>query len=434
MNRFIPLLGLAALLAASTSATRAADLGVLTSLDVCDAVGISGLTISSDNNCLLISGSTYYEFSSGNYGTRFHTLPPLAYTNDADEDQVSVINDQGSPDWYSYAEAYLKLEAVSETDFGPARAVVEFYGYQEHETISDEVTIDDDAKVSLDYAYVQIGDQTVITAGLNDDSIINTDDDDPFDWLGTFNSNLVDAGVAFDNADGGDYTTAGHVITAVTDFGNGWKAGAGLESLDADGSAVGFVSYAGDDAPLTGHISFVAGDVLDGTFDDWAIHSALTAKIENFRARAALALNDTGWWNALFTGEATFDIFTLAATVDGTSEDEIGASASVKADVTDTVTLWGGARFVDSDTTVSDDEGYEIAGRVDYKVTDKVLVGFGLANLWTGANAPNGEQSILDGTAKVTWEPGGGYTGTLEGHINSIGGYKTTFTAEKTFE
>lgn len=434
MIRSIPLLGLAAMLAGGISAARAADFGVMTALDVCDAAGISGLTISSADSCLLISGSTYYEFRSGNYGNRFQTLPPLAYASDADEDQSLLIDNEGSPDWYSEFEAYLRLEAVSQTDFGPARAVLEFYGYEEHEWISGVETINDAPSVEFDYAYVAIGDTTVITAGLNDDSIANTDDDDPFDWLGTFNSDLVDTGVAFDNADGGTYGTEGHVITAVTDFGNGFKAGAGLEALEAEGSAVGFVSYGGDDAPVTGHISFVMGDILDGTLDDWAVHSALTATIENFKARAALALNDTGWWNALFTGEATFEMFTLAATLDGTSDDEMGAAASIKADVTDTVTLWGGARWADSDTTVADDEVYELAGRVDYKVSETLLVGLGLANLWTGTNAPNGEQSILDGTATLTWEPGGGYTGTLEGHVNSIGGYKTTLTAEKTFE
>ena len=33
----------------------AADLGVLTALDVCDELGLSGLTVSSDSNCLQIS-------------------------------------------------------------------------------------------------------------------------------------------------------------------------------------------------------------------------------------------------------------------------------------------------------------------------------------------------------------------------------------------
>src|SRR5215217_7932783 len=50
-----------------STAGFAADLGVLTSLDVCDELGLSGLTISSDTNCLQISGEVAYTFSWGNY-------------------------------------------------------------------------------------------------------------------------------------------------------------------------------------------------------------------------------------------------------------------------------------------------------------------------------------------------------------------------------
>ena len=50
-----------------STAGYAADLGVLTSLDVCDSLGLSGLTISSDTNCLQISGGVEYEFTWGDY-------------------------------------------------------------------------------------------------------------------------------------------------------------------------------------------------------------------------------------------------------------------------------------------------------------------------------------------------------------------------------
>ena len=48
---------------------QAADLakGVMTSLDVCDALGLSGLTISSDTNCLQITGGVSYMFAWGDY-------------------------------------------------------------------------------------------------------------------------------------------------------------------------------------------------------------------------------------------------------------------------------------------------------------------------------------------------------------------------------
>src|SRR5438034_7163487 len=48
---------------------HAADLakGVMTSLDVCDSLGLSGLTISSDTNCLQITGGVSYQFVWGDY-------------------------------------------------------------------------------------------------------------------------------------------------------------------------------------------------------------------------------------------------------------------------------------------------------------------------------------------------------------------------------
>src|SRR5688572_5941177 len=66
-----------------STAGFAADLGVLTSLDVCDDLGLSGLTISSDTNCLQISGSVAYTFEYGNFsGTGrivANTLPSSAF-------------------------------------------------------------------------------------------------------------------------------------------------------------------------------------------------------------------------------------------------------------------------------------------------------------------------------------------------------------------
>src|SRR5450432_4579116 len=65
------LLGSIAMAGMSGLATGAyaADLakGVLTSLDVCDSLGLAGLSISSDTNCLQISGEVSYMFDWGDY-------------------------------------------------------------------------------------------------------------------------------------------------------------------------------------------------------------------------------------------------------------------------------------------------------------------------------------------------------------------------------
>src|SRR5436190_21274077 len=60
-------------LAAAGLATSgfAADLGVVTSLDVCDELGLSGLTISSDDNCLVITGGVDVSYKIGSYDPGF---------------------------------------------------------------------------------------------------------------------------------------------------------------------------------------------------------------------------------------------------------------------------------------------------------------------------------------------------------------------------
>ncbi len=52
----------------------AADLNVLTSLDVCDLLGMSGLTISSDTNCLAITGKVNYRIEWGDYNGSAFTV------------------------------------------------------------------------------------------------------------------------------------------------------------------------------------------------------------------------------------------------------------------------------------------------------------------------------------------------------------------------
>lgn len=55
------LLGSVAIAGLST-AGYASDLGVVASYDVCNVLGISGLTISSNDNCLQISGNISFEY------------------------------------------------------------------------------------------------------------------------------------------------------------------------------------------------------------------------------------------------------------------------------------------------------------------------------------------------------------------------------------
>src|SRR6218665_2289973 len=101
-----------------STAGFAADLGVLTSLDVCDALGLSGLTISSDTNCLQITGEVKYNFNWGDY-----SADDLDVATPADGG-LSWIGGDGAADWSSKFDAYIKFVATADSDFGPAKAVL----------------------------------------------------------------------------------------------------------------------------------------------------------------------------------------------------------------------------------------------------------------------------------------------------------------------
>src|SRR5690606_22190365 len=100
-----------------STAGYAADLGVLTSLDVCDELGLSGLTISSDTNCLQISGKVSYEFNWGNYADGaavggilnvkvpgYDIVPGIKSI-----DVPSAVAAGSDADWGSKVEAWLKF-------------------------------------------------------------------------------------------------------------------------------------------------------------------------------------------------------------------------------------------------------------------------------------------------------------------------------------
>jgi hypothetical protein len=99
----------------------AADLGVVTSLDVCDELGLSGLTISSDENCLVITGEVSYEFNFGDYDDTAEEDANNEITGDA----VTFIDPTGGDfDASSSITAWLKFVATADSDFGPASATI----------------------------------------------------------------------------------------------------------------------------------------------------------------------------------------------------------------------------------------------------------------------------------------------------------------------
>ena len=386
----------------------AADLGVVTSLDICDELGLSGLTISSDDNCLVITGGVTFEYNIGDYD------PPLPYSsfvrsgNTYDVDAPDGVLDSSAD-----VDAWLKFVATANSDFGPATATIKL--------ISEDNTGTSDWTVGIDEAWVGIGDTTVLMAGYKG-SIFNDGDDAPLNYLGLFNSSDVDAGVGFASA----ANTGGDVIQLVHNLGNGLSIKGGLEALgDVPGAltGVGVLEYAGDG--ITAHIS----TAYDSNIAVWNVHTGFKGTWDPITVVGALAADSTGWWNVLGSASATFDMFTLAASGEATSAGEWGVGGSASATVSDGVTINLGARFWDT-TAVGDDIWQAEAG-VSAAVTETLTLTAALGAL---DNADAADPLVFYGKAGLAWNPGGGFTSSIEGKAQSNGAYKATFKAAKTIK
>jgi hypothetical protein len=452
------LLGSVAAAGLSTGGAFAADLGVLTSLDVCDNLGLSGLTISSDTNCLQITGEVKYKFTWGDYNYDEVRIP----THD-DYGNYATFGGDGANDWESRFDAWIKFVATASTDFGPAKAVLKlkqvtdkiYTGAEDSGSYLGSTTYGGSTTdgVVLDEAYVSIGDSTVIMAGKKG-SIMNKGDDEPLNWLGLFNSEDVDKGVSWGvNLPDGD-----HVIQVTSDLGNGISVGAGLENLDGSsnnddeddlpGTAVGVITYAGEG--ISAHLTVAAGGVLDGAVENWGAHAGFAGTFDNFKVVLAGAFGahdeyndfyDYTSWNVLASASATFDIFTIAGSVEAaafdgdnyTGDADFGAGLSFSAAVADGVTLNVGGRWYHSGE--ADADGYQVAASVAAAVTETLTltgeIGYLNGDYYT-------DDTAFYGSAELAWAPGGGYTSSVKGTVTSPEdgdtGYKIESTFKKTFE
>jgi hypothetical protein len=495
------LLGSVAAAGLSTGA-YAADLGVLTSLDVCDALGLSGLTISSDTNCLQITGSVSYEFQWGDYKEAYFDEDADGYltrsfgviATEATTYEIPVAD--GSLDWKSRVDAWIKFVATADSDFGPAVAVIKIketqivngFGTDHGDTDVYETVLFGGSDTAFgdgyyfDEAYVSIGDTTVIMAGKKG-TIMNLGDDVPLNYLGLFNSEKVDTGVKW----GESIPDGGHVIQVRSDLGNGVSIGVGLENLNdisrsvwADaaeptslttgagtavykaGTLVGVLSYAGDG--ISAHVTGVAGGVLDGVIENWGIHAGVAATFDPIKFVAAVAAGnnvpsydeggafDSGdsdgiYWNALASVAATFDMFTIAvsgeAVTDRNSDGELtgdtdyGFGASIGASVTDGVTINLGGRWyrdASDNGTGLEEEAWQVEAQLVAAVTETITLTGAVGAIDSDDVTDEFGGAVFYGSAQAAWAPGGGFTSSLKGEAYSNGAYRATFKAAKTFE
>ena len=497
------LLGSVAAAGLSTSAF-AADPVVLTALNLCDELGLTGLMIAGDNNCLQISGEVKYEFVWGDYrGAEVIVTTGGGYGAFEIPNNDSHVIGPRDQDWNSKVEAYLKFVGSANTDVGKAEAVIKMKDIWErrvrnennlgannladstffvdgtglnagrgvdnlHGTADDvmrsagvdgivgnaddvtglrSVVIDDFYNTTgvagddtggfvIDEAYVAIGGATVLSAGKKG-SIMNLDDDAPFNWLGLFLSEKVDTGVKWTKdllPDGG------HVIQLVHDFGNGLTGKVGLENLNGvgakAGTAVGVLAYAGE--RVTAHITAAAGGILDGTVEAYGVQAGITGTFDILKVRGAVAADNTGYWNALASAEATFDMFKISwsgeanrGTAVGVTDFGVGASAGLT--VTDGVTInLGGRYYQDNDAGMQD--GWQVAAQVVAAITETLTVTgeIGVFGVSPGTPLVDGTSATdIYGKLALAWAPGGGFTSSIAGEVHQNGAYKATFKAGK---
>lgn len=396
-----------------STAGYAADLGVLTSLDVCDSLGLSGLTISSDTNCLQISGGVEYEFVWGDYEGDSDDFTPaggagvqvnVANTNIVSGPSYDPFNiptagsDLSSAagfnnDWSSKVKAWVQFVGTAASDFGPASAVIKLQQkqysiikneggngsiYQANTTVPGTLTNgytntligtgSSTGSVVIDRAYVSVGDTTVLTAG-KVGTIMNFTDDIPLNYLGLFYSEKVDTGVKWTKdliPDGG------HGIQIVSDLGNGVKVGAALENLDGGKAATGAPTATVGTNP--GIVDRTATNVARAGTAVGLIQYAGDGISAHLTVAAGGILDGVveNWgYHAGFSG--TFDVVKVVAALSGDSTGYWNGLASASATF-DMFTLAVSGEAVQSATSGQD---YGLGASASAAVTDTVTIHVG---------------------------------------------------------
>ncbi len=369
----------------------------------------------------------------------------------------------GIGDWESRVIANLKFVATASSDFGPAMAVLNINETSSFRSRNAVLSWDGTGTnfggtangISFSEAYVSVGDQTVISAGRMSTGFEHGTDT-PYNKLGLFGTtqpaivgggSYLSAGVQInDGISGTDIRFGGDSVRVTSSFGDGFYGSLGLENISDTGglaalnrvragTAVGVIGYKGD--MLTAHLSGAAGGVLDGAVEWWAMHAGAELTIDNFKLLGALAANNSGWWQGMVTGQATFDMFTLALSGEFDSQNEFGFGGSIAADVTDTIEVWLGANWFDT-SAAAGDETFRVALGASAAVTETITLAGSVGAYFTGAGVvgnPSDTTPYVE--ARATWAPGGGFSTYLDGEMyftDATPGFIVEYGAKKSFK
>ena len=209
-------------------------------------------------------------------------------------------------------------------------------------------------------------------------------------------------------------------------------------------TGVGVLSYAGDG--VTAHVSVAADngcshptltDRLRRGKDSWKLHAGFTGGWDPIKVVGAFSTDDTGYWNALGSVAATFDMFTLAASGEAAT-DGWGVGGSATASVTDGVTLNLGGRYWQNTETRTDRRLPTTSGRSKLALRPRSPRPSRSPRPLVPPRAPAIRATrrcrCFYGTAGLAWAPGGGFKSGVSGKVASDGGYKAVFTASKSIK
>lgn len=139
----------------------------------------------------------------------------------------------------------------------------------------------------------------------------------------------------------------------------------------------------------------------------------------------------------MVTGQATFDMFTLALSGEFDSQNEYGLGGSIAADVTDTIEVWLGANWFDT-SAAAGDETFQIALGASAAVTETITLAGSVGAYFTGAGvALNPSDTTPYVEARATWAPGGGFSTYLDGEMyftDATPGFIVEYGAKKSFK
>lgn len=388
------LLGSAAVLALSTGAQAADPIpATFVSLGVCDAYGISGLTIESEDTCLSISGNVNYEYRVNHF------------------DGLGTFYDTGDGVTWQ-----LLFEATTQTDAGAAKAVLRL----------NDVPGTNGEDVRIERAYVSFGDTTVLTAGrigsLFDTTILEEQygsrHEDFIDFW-NFDNNDISKGALGAN----EVATGGTGIQVESLIADGFSVLVALEDLEDDGTAGLAVAY--DANGISVEAGILAGDLYNNlAVDPINYYLNASAEFDALTVRGGFVADDTGFWVASLGADATFDMFSIKA---DTAIDEdgvwfIGGEGSFAA--TDTIDVLVGATYTD----FNPGELWSVYGGVEADVTETIS-----ARAQIGYIDDNAGNEFIYGELGAFYAPGGDFETGLELTATGDGDYQVTFSASKGF-